>query len=335
MIRDVVFKVICLPLLGVGIPLGAHLFCCPQPSTGQIIYTLLFFSGFSLLMWQASIWLVSSTRRGRWLQGAFAQRLLLICLLAGAGSFLFSVLAAYLWQQWMLPHTAATAVRSTGIMYGIAAVGLVLVYENLFQAKERELDGHIVGQLDQERMQAELNSLKAELGPHFIFNALTTLTQLIGTAPDTAEAFTQKLARVYQYFLINKNRELISLEEELRFIEDYFFLVQIRYDKGLHLQLSVGEKSDAKMIIPCSLQLLVENAIKHNSFSDKDPLLIVIKISGSSVTVENELRRKPYIVPGTGIGLVHLRQHYRLACNREIVITEKDRRFAVTVPLIK
>lgn len=335
MIRDVVFKAFCLPLLGVFIPFGAHLLCCPQPTTAQIIYTLVFFSAFSFLLWQSVVWLVSFTHGRKWLAGLFAQRLLTVCLLAAAGGFLASLLAAYLWQQWMLPDADDSAVLNAGTMYGITAAGLVLIYENLFLAKARELDVRIVGQLDKERTEAELNSLKAELGPHFIFNSLTTLTHLISVAPDTAQAFTQKLAHVYKYFLINKDRELISLQDELRFIEDYFFLLQIRYDNCVQLKLHTATNGEAQMIIPCSLQLLVENAIKHNSFSEKDPLLIHIRIQDETVTVENKVNSKPYIMPGTRIGLAHLHQHYLLVCHKDITIEESEHRFSVTVPLIK
>jgi two-component system LytT family sensor kinase len=97
----------------------------------------------------------------------------------------------------------------------------------------------------------------------------------------------------------------------------------------------VAATSEAQMIIPCSLQLLVENAIKHNSFSESDPLLIHINIQDGTVSVENSVRSKPYIMPGTGTGLAHLHQHYRLVCNKDIVIEKNNQRFIVTVPLIK
>src|SRR5688500_4237115 len=123
----------------------------------------------------------------------------------------------------------------------------------------------IVDQLDKERQNAELNSLKGELDPHFVFNALTTLSHLISVDTDKAQLFTQKLAQVYKYLLINKDRELISLNDEIKFIDDYFFLLNIRYDNRLRLSFHMANQYVEKiMILPCSLQLLIENAIKHN-----------------------------------------------------------------------
>ena len=130
MIRDVVFKAICLPLLGVLIPFGAHLFCCPQPAAMQIVYTLVFFSFFSLLLWQSVVRLVGFTHGRRWLPGSFAHRLLAVCVLAAAGAFIAAALAAYLWQQWMLPGAAQRLVsppfgaRSHSLAAELAGVAL-------------------------------------------------------------------------------------------------------------------------------------------------------------------------------------------------------------------
>ena len=116
----------------------------------------------------------------------------------------------------------------------LAIILFTLVYEILFLNKERELDSKIVYQIDRERSQAELEALRNELDPHFIFNSLNTLNHLIVNNPQQAYMFNNKLAQVYKYFLINKNNELISINDELEFIDSYFFLLQIRHDDKLN-----------------------------------------------------------------------------------------------------
>ena len=120
------------------------------------------------------------------------------------------------------------------IICALAIILFTLVYEILFLNKERELDSKIVRRLDRERSRADLEALNNELDPHFIFNSLNTLNHLILNNPQQAYLFNNKLAQVYKYFLINKNNELISLSDELEFIDSYFFLLQMRHDDKLN-----------------------------------------------------------------------------------------------------
>ena len=128
----------------------------------------------------------------------------------------------------------------------MAVLIFTLVYEILFLSKERELDTKIVEELDRERMEAELDVLNNELDPHFIFNSLNTLNHLIITNPDTAYVFNSRLAQVYKYVLMNKNKELVSLFKELEFIESYFFLLQVRHENKLMFELDAKEPEDKK-----------------------------------------------------------------------------------------
>ncbi len=335
MIRDGIFKAICIPLLGVIIPWVAHLLCCPQPTTGRLLITLLYFTMASLAVWQTAATMIARLRTAPLLRDAFARKILALAVASVGLSFVLGCAAGGLWQQLALGSHQISVTLTCGLLYGGLGLLLALLYEAIFLSKERELDVKIVDQLDRERVQAEITALKAELDPHFIFNALTTVSHLTGEAPETARAFTQKLAQVYKYFLINKDRELISLHDELRFIEDYFYLLQIRYDNGVRLHLQLPSTTETVMIVPCSLQLLVENAIKHNRFSEREPLNICVKVIDSNVVVQNELRRHPFAVESTHIGLPHLRQHYRLLCNLDIVVQETEHHYSVTLPLIK
>jgi LytS/YehU family sensor histidine kinase len=217
----------------------------------------------------------------------------------------------------------------------MAVLIFTLVYEILFLSKERELDTKIVEELDRERMEAELDVLNNELDPHFIFNALNTLNHLIITNPDTAYVFNSRLAQVYKYVLMNKNKELVSLFKELEFIESYFFLLQIRYENKLIFELDAKEAEIRKIMMPpCSLQTVVENAIKHNEFSVEDPLKIKLSLNGEYLKVSNNKKPKPYLVDSTSTGLRNLSSRYMLVCNRNIVIENEEFHFLVKLPLI-
>lgn len=217
----------------------------------------------------------------------------------------------------------------------LSIIVFTLVYEVLFLSKERELDTKIVNQLDHERARAEMALLHSELDPHFMFNSLNTLSHLIVNDPVTAHSFNSKLATVYKYFLLNKERELISLHDELEFITDYFFLLQIRHDNKLQLQTELNGDEGKTMVLPFALQILVENAVKHNEFTEKNPLTITIAINGQYLKVSNNTKPKPYLANSTGIGLRNLSSRYRLVCNKNIVIENSAEKFIVKIPLIR
>jgi len=222
------------------------------------------------------------------------------------------------------------------IAFTVMAVSIfTLIYEILFLSKERELDTKIVEELDKERMEAELDVLNNELDPHFIFNALNTLNHLIITNPDTAYVFNSRLAQVYKYVLMNKNKELVSLFKELEFIESYFFLLQIRYENKLVFELDTKEAEIRKIMMPpCTLQTVVENAIKHNEFSAEHPLMIKLSLNGEYLKVSNNKKPKPYLVDSTSTGLRNLGSRYMLVCNKNIVIENEEFHFLVKLPLI-
>ena len=150
-----------------------------------------------------------------------------------------------------------------------------------------------------------------------------------------AHLFNVRLAQVYKYFLTNKSRELVSLYNEMEFIENYFFLLHVRHENKLQLETGINEAMQRKVLMPpCSLQMLVENALKHNEFSEDNPLKINISMNGQYLKVSNNTRPKPYLADSTKIGLKNLSSRYKLICNRDIVIENSETAFLVKLPLI-
>lgn len=193
--------------------------------------------------------------------------------------------------------------------------------------------------LENERLQAEYMktrflALRNQVDPHFLFNSLNTLSSLIRTDADKAGEYVQQLSYVFRYTL--QNKEVITLEEELKFTSAYCHLMQIRYGDSLHFILQVDGKYCGYSIVPLSLQTLVENAIKHNVVSRKQPLAIVFSTSErETITVSNPIQPKKDMESGESIGLSNLAERYRLLWDREIVIRNAGGVFEVEIPLIK
>ena len=196
------------------------------------------------------------------------------------------------------------------------------------------MDVSRVDQLDREKTLAEMQALRNELDPHFVFNSLTSLTYLIRSDPDKALLFDQKLALVFRYFLIHKNHNLVPVAIELKFIEDYFYLLQIRYEHKMQLQFR-GPQCANGFVLPCSLQLLLENAIKHNAFTREQPLFVTIELGDKMIYVRNNRQPKDTVPNSTKIGLANLDQRYRLICQQHIVVENSDTEFSVGLPLFR
>ena len=336
MIKDTLFKALSIPILGVLIPLLSKLIRYPRLGWLEIIASNMLFIATAYIIWQGSVYIVSRVRRLALVERKFFLKLAMLCLSTSVYSFCVTSITALIWQRVFLSVIDTRPVIACGVISAGIVIFLTLMYEALFLSKERELDMKIVDQLDRERQNAELNSLKGELDPHFVFNALTTLSHLISVDVHKAQLFTNNMAQVYKYLLINKDRELISLNEEINFINDYFFLLKMRYDDRLSLSFNLNNTYVEKiMIIPCSLQLLVENAIKHNQFTEQEPLMINIALNGEYLKVENNVRNKQYVGGSTKIGLSNLSNRYRLVYNKDIIISKEQDKFVVKLPLIK
>jgi sensor histidine kinase YesM len=336
MIRDRYLRILFIPLLGVIIPAISGIITYRFYSTLGVIVANLYFILTSLCIWRGSNWIHGKLRNSfRIGSNPFLKiaSLCAICLLYGG---CVGTLSTMTWFYVSKNAFNWNALLKFDLVCALAIILFTLVYEILFLNKERELDSKIVRQLDRERSQAELEALRNELDPHFIFNSLNTLNHLILNNPQQAYSFNNKLAQVYKYFLVNKHNELISLSDELEFIDNYFFLLQIRHDEKLSLQTELNSHDERVIMIPpLALQLLVENAIKHNEFNHDNPLGIKIVMNNQYLKVSNNMKPKPYRVDSTGIGLKNLSSRYRLLCNKDIVIENTDKEFIVKLPLIK
>ena len=184
-----------------------------------------------------------------------------------------------------------------------------------------------------EALSLQFDALKNQVNPHFLFNSLNVLTSLVETEPSLAVKFIKQLSEVYRYVLEHKDKELIELDTELQFVNAYVYLQKIRFDSSLVVDISLNNTT--RRIIPLSLQMLVENAIKHNVISTDKPLHISIFCNGDYLVVKNNLQKKTVIHETGSIGLKNIRERYAYFSKLPVVIEETTEMFTVKLPLIE
>ena len=186
-----------------------------------------------------------------------------------------------------------------------------------------------------ETAQVQLQNLKNQINPHFLFNNLSVLSSLVYSDQDKAVDFINQLSKVYRYILENRESELATLESEMTFIHSYIFLLKIRFDKNIDFEIMIEEDKKYLMIPPMSLQILVENAIKHNEISSELPLKIVLKTEGEFIWISNNLQLRSNHEPSSKTGLQNIKDRYTYFTSREVEISQTNALFLVKLPILK
>jgi sensor histidine kinase YesM len=190
-------------------------------------------------------------------------------------------------------------------------------------------------QLKKENLQSQLEGLKGQVNPHFLFNSLNSLSSLISDDPAKAEKFLDEMSKVYRYLLRTNEDGLTTLQAEMDFIYSYFHLLKTRYGDGLNMTTNIDERFMIYQVPPLTLQMLVENAVKHNMILKDSPLQIMILTTNSGkLIVSNNLQRKDRMVASNKVGLTNIVKKYRLMKQEEIMVRDDGKDFAVIVPLI-
>ena len=181
---------------------------------------------------------------------------------------------------------------------------------------------------------AKFDALKNQLDPHFLFNSLNVLTSLIDENPQSAQKFTTALSKVYRYVLEQKNKDLVTVDEELKFAKTYMSLLKMRFEDSIVFEIPEQASDPESKVVPLSLQLLLENAVKHNMVTTSKPLHIKISESNGLLIVENNLQPKQIVKKSSGVGLDNIRQRYDLLTDKKVKINQQAERFAVAIPML-
>jgi two-component system LytT family sensor kinase len=181
---------------------------------------------------------------------------------------------------------------------------------------------------------AKFDALKNQLDPHFLFNSLNVLTSLIEENPKNAQKFTTSLSKVYRYVLEQKNKDLVTVDEELDFARTYMSLLKMRFEDSIIFEIPESASNPESKVVPLALQLLLENAVKHNMVTTSKPLHIKIYEVNGTLVVENNLQPKQIVKKSSGVGLENIKQRYQLLSNKKVQINQQAHRFAVAIPML-
>ena len=181
---------------------------------------------------------------------------------------------------------------------------------------------------------AKFETLKNQIDPHFLFNSLNVLSSLIEENPDNAQRFTTSLSKIYRYVLEQKDKELVSVDEELSFAKTYMNLLKMRFENSLFYELPETIINPEAKVVPLSLQLLLENTVKHNVVSEQKPLHIRIYIEGDYLAIQNDFQKKEVIQSRQGVGLQNIVDRYSIITNRKVLIEQNEQTFTVKIPML-
>jgi len=231
----------------------------------------------------------------------------------------------FIWsERWRIPIVAT-----------VFSMALCAMYEGFYIYQKLQESMLEAQKFQTEHIKSQFEVLKNQIDPHFLFNSLNTLASVITENPSIAVNFAEKLSQVYRYILQNKDKEVVELATEIAFVKSYIFLLQTRFEKNLEVDFKVSEKYYNTCIPPLSLQILVENAIKHNIVSSDKPLKINIYISReTSIVVSNNLQPKNASNSSNKIGLDNIIKRYQYLTERVVEILPTAQEFTVSLPLL-
>jgi two-component system, LytTR family, sensor kinase len=241
----------------------------------------------------------------------------------------------YLWGEPRLPfHLDSLFLAATWALYIFIPTGVNLGFFTLYFIGRWKDSIVYAERLEKEKANVQFDNLKNQLNPHFLFNALTSLNSLIFENQQLASEFVQQLSRVYRYVLQNKEKHFVLLATELDFISNYVKLLETRFEGALKIRFEISDDALQKAIVPVSLQILIENAVKHNIVDRDKPLDIDIVSMGDYLVVSNNLQIRKRVESSNKQGLDNLRTLYRFLIEKPLVVEQTDDRFFVKIPLI-
>ncbi|MEO8473936.1 MAG: histidine kinase [Chryseolinea sp.] len=334
-LNDTLIRLIGIPFFGIAIPNLTGLFGVLNHKDALYWLGYLYFIGLAFLIWQGNRYLLFRTRkRFTWFDKPIEK---LILLFVNNIFFTAPLTIAWLctWYRWAgLESIKWDTIIVVALVNVICVLFVTHVYETVFMVKEQEDEQLKSAQLLKGKAEAELEALKNQIDPHFMFNALNSLSYLIEKDPAKAKQFTENLAEVYRYILSQKEHVLVLLEDEFTFIHTYVDLIKIRFGEALTLQQDFNGTTGKEFLIPpISAFVAFENAVKHNEISERMPLLICVKIENNTLVIANKLQPKRSIQHSSNIGLKNLSERYLIITGKKIEIENANNFFTVRLPL--
>lgn len=334
-VNDTKFLLLGIPILSFLIPL---LFFGKSLNNGSVPY--IFTWGVSFMYtfsyWISTRYIICQMRIRFPEQQETKKRILYTAFFTVISFTVLSVSLDFLHEDLMGMYDAD---GPTDFDYNVASFTILLlcwaIYESIFLYANWKASIVMTEKLKREHIESQLDGLKSQVSPHFLFNSLNTLAYLIPEDADRAVKFVQKLSKVYRYILEIRDKKLICLHEEMDFLKAYVFLLKERFGQNLVIKINVPEYLSDHKIVPLSLQILFENAIKHNIISERKPLLVeVYEEAGEKLVIKNNLQLKRQTTPSTKVGLGNIKNRYAFFSDRKVEILQEEEAFIVKLPLL-
>ncbi len=326
-------------LLGILITLALNIFIPGKSWKILHYYDFLISILITILVWEGNLridqWL---NQKYQWIHRPGKRILVHLALSVGYSSVTI-FFAAFLFNCFSneMPFEGKDFIRVTMIILGVLVLmSILLLSIEISTQFFRNWKSSLVEieKYKSESLQAQLQNLKNQINPHFLFNNLSVLSSLVYKDQDKAVEFISQLSKVYRYLLDNQNAELVTVEEEFRFITSYVFLLRIRFDRNLVFTTDVKKEDLSRLIPPMALQILIENAIKHNELSGDHPLTITITSSDQKLIVSNNLQLKQQHEAGSQTGLQNIRARYKFFTDSQVEVISNSESFTVKIPLL-
>jgi sensor histidine kinase YesM len=336
-LKDVTIRLIGIPFFGIIIPNVANLFGHFTYKDPQYWLGYIYFITLAAFIWQGNRYLLFRTRqRFTWFDKPIEK---LILLLINNIFFTSPLTIAWLCSWYTLAGFKTVkwdAIQIVVLINVICVLFVTHVYETVFILKEQQNEQLKNADLSRAKAEAELEALKNQIDPHFMFNSLNSLSYLISTDPKKASLFTDNLAEVYRYILSQKEQTLVLLEDELHFTHKYTELLDLRFGKAICFKKHFSDDMEKKYLIPpTSVFVALENAVKHNELSVQFPLQVDIKLKDDKLFISNKIRAKRNLLHSSGIGLKNLDERFKIITGTGIHSEKKNALFfIVSLPLI-
>lgn len=300
-------------------------------------WDLLFITAIVLIIWQGNEVIDNYlNKRYSWIENA-KKRLIIQSLL----SFFFTSITLFFLMYFLhqlrfgdgrIINRKMIEIFPPAILFTLAllAVKIGIEFFNALKNSLLEVEKYKI-----ESANAQLQNLKNQLNPHFLFNNLSVLTSLVYKNQDKAANFINELAKVYRYVLDTKNAELVSLQEELDFINHYIYLQKIRFEDSILFEIKIEESKKSTYLLPMCLQMLVENTIQHNETSQANPLKVLIYTQNNSLIIENPILPRINVADSTQTGLKNIKQRYSFFTDEKVIVENNGKIFKVILPLIQ
>lgn len=252
------------------------------------------------------------------------------------------VLVSYALAKTHLPHFASKELQAVMVlmffvvlfMFNFAFFSLNFFSNWQKTVKDKASLAVQAAQLEQEKSELQYHQLKNQVNPHYLFNMLTSLDGLVHSNPDLASDFIRHMSKVYRYVLQHKESEVVNVEEELEFINHYIELLQIRYGKGLNIHVAVSPGAQERGVVMITLQMMIDNAIKHNIVQESSPLKIIIWDQEDYLVVHNNKQLRKQMETSNGTGLEQLKHLYTFHTAKSIEIEDMNDHYTIKIPLL-